>query len=122
MIKYFAIKNFRSFKEEQIFELDLNKTKNTFPYVAQPTIGIAGANASGKSNLLQALTFVLWFMRDSFLRLDENSDIPCPAFINLTGQSRQFHLIFVQTMRIKDKEKLIDFEYELQLTEKKSYY
>ncbi|MDY6993081.1 MAG: AAA family ATPase [Pseudomonadota bacterium] len=123
MIKYFAIKNFRSFKDEQIFELDLHLDKNT-PYVAQPTVGVAGANASGKSNLLQALSFVIWFMQDSFLRLDENNDIPCPTFMTQGKQATQFHLIFAQMMTIKnqkksiDESKLIDFEYELKLTEK----
>ena len=118
MIKYFAIENYRSFKDEQIFELDLNLDKNA-PYVAQPTLGIAGANASGKSNLLQALSFVLWFMQDSFLDLDENEDIPCPAFMTRRGKPSRFHLIFTQTMPTKNEPKLIDFEYELKLTEKK---
>jgi len=124
LIKYFAIKNFRSFKEEQIFELDLHLDKN-IPYVAQPTVGVAGANASGKSNLLQALSFVIWFMQDSFLRLDENNDIPCPTFMTQSEQATQFHLIFAQMMSVKnqkkltDESRLIDFEYELKLTEKK---
>jgi AAA15 family ATPase/GTPase len=115
LIKYFAIENFRSFKNEQIFELDLNLNQDIH-FVAQPTLGVAGANASGKSNLLQALTFVLWFMQDSFLELDENKDIPCPAFITRIGKPSQFHLIFTQVMTIKnektsiDEQKLIDFE------------
>ena len=56
MIKYFTIKNFRSIKNENILEFDAHLENSTYP--AHPVIGFAGANASGKTNVLRSLTFV----------------------------------------------------------------
>ncbi|MEN8216607.1 MAG: ATP-binding protein [Pseudomonadota bacterium] len=78
MIKYFTVKNFRSIKNENILEFDAHLENAA--YLAHPIIGFAGANASGKTTVLQSLTFVLWFMQHSFLRLDKNDEIPCEPF------------------------------------------
>ena len=64
MLKYFSVKNFRSIKEEAIVEFDTGLSKDQ-TFEANPVIGFAGANASGKTNILQAITFLLWFMQDS---------------------------------------------------------
>lgn len=95
MIKYFAVENFRSIKKENIVEFDSGLPKDS-PFVANTTIGIAGANASGKSSLLQALNFTLWFMQDSFLALDEDKNIPIEPFITCQDASTKLHLIFTQ--------------------------
>ncbi|MBI1928026.1 AAA family ATPase, partial [Candidatus Poribacteria bacterium] len=82
MIKYFAVENFRSIKTENVLEFDSNLEKNS-RFVANPVIGFAGANASGKTTILQALSFTLWFMQNSFLQLEENEKIPVEPFCTL---------------------------------------
>ncbi len=116
MIKYFAVKNFRSIKEENIVEFDAGMSKDS-PFVANPTIGIAGANASGKSSFLQALNFTLWFMQDSFFFLDEDKDIPIEPFITCQNEPTKLHLIFSQKIEVDEIYKYVDFEYILCLTQ-----
>jgi AAA15 family ATPase/GTPase len=113
LIKYFTVKNFRSIKNENILEFDAHLENAT--YLAHPIIGFAGANASGKTTVLQSLTFVLWFMQHSFLRLDKNDEIPCEPFYTLSQSPTEFHLIFAK----KADEKIIDYEYKLNLTKEK---
>ena len=117
MIKYFAVENFRSIKEENIVEFDSGLSKDS-SFVANPTIGIAGANASGKSSFLQALNFVIWFMQDSFLSLDEDKEIPIEPFISCQDNPAKLHLVFTQNILVDDKSKDVDFEYILYLTKK----
>ena len=118
MIKYFAVENFRSIKEESIVEFDSGLSKDS-PFVANPTIGIAGANASGKSSLLQALTFTLWFMQDSLLSQDEDELIPTEAFITCQELPSKFHLIFSYKTLVDDRLKDVDIEYILWTTKEK---
>ena len=89
MIKYFAIENFRSIKDEKILEFDLQKDKSS-PFVASPVIGITGPNASGKTCLLQALTFVLWFIKDSFLHIEESAFITYEFFWSMRNSPTKF--------------------------------
>jgi len=111
MIKYFTVENYRSIKTENILEFDANND------VAHPIIGFAGANASGKTTLLQSLTFVLWFMQHSFLKIDESAEIPCEPFYTLPSLPTQFHLIFAPRSSVDGKP--VDYEYQLCLTKEK---
>ena len=81
MLIEFNIKNFKSFKDLHTLSLvastddkllDSNVFKATFPQAARSkdlnllkTAAIYGANASGKSNLIQALSFMNWFVQNS---------------------------------------------------------
>lgn len=116
MIKYFAVENFRSIKEENIVEFDSGLSKDNF-FVANPTIGIAGANASGKSSFVQALNFTIWFMQDSFLSLKQDEKIPVTPFVTCQKKSTKLHLIFSQQILIDNNHKNVDFEYILWVTE-----
>jgi predicted ATPase len=107
LIKYFTVENYGAIKNENILEFDINVEK--FP--AHPVIGFAGANASGKTTILQALNFVLWFMQRSFLQLEEGAFIPCEPFYTLAHTPTQFHLIFTKNA--------VDYEYKLCLTKEK---
>jgi len=80
MIHKFSLKNFYSFKDENevSFIVDKNapKTdsyaKSAFDVRINKTAAVLGANASGKTNLLRALPFLSWFIKDSFsLKLNE---------------------------------------------------
>lgn len=114
MIKYFAVENFKSIKNEAILEFDQHLGKD-YPYPSSSIIGVAGANASGKTCFLQALTFVLWFMQHSFLELPEDGDIPYTSFIGHGDSPTNFCLIFSIKQLIDQKQKWIDYEYNLTL-------
>jgi len=118
LIKYFAIENFRSIRDESIIEFDLNIDKSS-PFVANPTVGFAGANASGKSNVLQALAFTLWFMQFSFFQIEEGEEIPVQSFHGLDESPTKLHIIFSNKIKVDDEIKPVDFEYKLNLTKEK---
>lgn len=79
MLVQFRFKNFKSFKDEVI--LDMRATKGT-EYKSQlvnsgyenilPTAAILGANASGKSNLIQAFDFMSYWVLKSYSFNNEN--------------------------------------------------
>lgn len=115
MIKYFAVENFRSIKEQNIAEFDTRLPKDS-SFGANPTIGIAGANASGKTSFLQALTFTLWFMQKSFLAIDQDEDIPAEPFVTCQDLPTKLHLIFSQNILVDEQLKDVNFEYILWMT------
>jgi uncharacterized protein len=90
MLIEFRVENFRSFKTEQVFTMvassDTTLPENTFETSAFPknklltTAAIYGANASGKTNLIKALSFVEWFVTNSHRR-DINAKIPVEPFL-----------------------------------------
>ncbi|CAN2040003.1 ATPase AAA-type core domain-containing protein [Candidatus Magnetomoraceae bacterium gMMP-15] len=118
MIKYFSVKNFRSIKEECIIEFDTGLSKNS-KLVSNPVIGIAGANASGKTSVLQAITFVLWFLKDSFLNIDDKEKIPVIPFCTTEDMPTNFHIIFSKKTEIKDSYRYVDYEYILNINSEK---
>lgn len=81
MIRSFTVENFKSIKEKQTLDLAVYKKDihvNNVAHTDDPklatlkTVGIYGANASGKSNLLKALTALLYIIRESSkLTLDQ---------------------------------------------------
>jgi uncharacterized protein len=124
LIKYFAIENYRSIKKECVIDFDLNIPKNN-PFPANTVIGFAGANASGKTTVLEGLAFVIRFIQFSFLALEGGEKIPCESFINSEDELTKFHLIISKEIIIdeeKKKEKFVDYEYILHLTKEKVIY
>ncbi|MCP4369332.1 MAG: ATP-binding protein [Deltaproteobacteria bacterium] len=118
MIKYFAVENFYSIKPENILEFDLNANKDT-DFSSNPIIGFAGANASGKTAILQAITFILWFMQDSFLRLEEDDEILFEPFCTLAEKPTKIHIIFTKNFLVDGEYKPVDYEYIIRLTTEK---
>ncbi len=87
MIRKFTVKNFYSFKEENTVSfmvhgkapcsdayMDVQKGERITKVLAS-----FGPNASGKTNLLKALPFIRWFMKNSF-NLKPDADIPFHPF------------------------------------------
>ncbi len=78
MLIEFKFKNFKSFKDEQVFSLVASPDNNLSENVTSPenfgkqrlvnSAVIYGANASGKSNIIQALRYVEQFILRSFIR------------------------------------------------------
>ena len=77
MIYRLEIKNFRSIRDEKIIDLTVSKKVPDEPgrfdaihdgsEVRAPRIvAIFGPNASGKTNILRAITFLKWFVESSF--------------------------------------------------------
>ncbi|MEW5986118.1 MAG: AAA family ATPase [Chloroflexota bacterium] len=121
LIKYFAVENFRSIKEENALEFDRHLPDQP-NFVAHPVIGFAGANASGKTTILQAITFALWFMQDSFFKIEKDAPIPIAPFCTNSDHPTKFHIIFSQEMPSAGEERRVDFEYELSLNEHEVIY
>lgn len=123
MIQYFSVSNFKSLKDPCILELDTNVSDHSG--VAQRTVGITGANASGKTTVLQAITFLFWFMHHSFLQVEEGGDIPVDPHVSLQEKPTEFFVIFSvpkdkfpKDMQEEGFMKYVEFEYELKLTKK----
>ena len=109
MIKYFAVENYKSIKNKAILEFDSNLAED-YPYPASAVIGFAGANASGKTTILQAIRFAFWFMQQSFSDIQEREAIPCHPFVTTSNLPSKFHLIFTQK---NSENKYFDYEYLL---------
>ncbi len=91
MIKYCEINNFFSIGDEQIVDFSLNNRKD---FAANPVIGFAGSNASGKTNVLRAFAFLRFFISESFLGLKPDSNIPSEPFFTQPGKDTSFFVIF----------------------------
>lgn len=73
MINEFGVKNFFGFKEWAVVSFDLDKKvphNISMGLSVSPILGVKGANASGKTNLLKVLGFIKYFVTENVL---ENS-------------------------------------------------
>jgi hypothetical protein len=77
MLRGFRVANHKSIRDEQELLLVPAYDKSR-PVV--PVAGIFGANASGKSNLLDALTFMHSAVRGSFAQWEAGSGVPRTSF------------------------------------------
>ena len=73
MLIQFRFKNFKSFKDDTILDLSATKITEYSDRVIQvgaekilPTAAIYGANASGKSNVIEAFRYMTTYVMDSF--------------------------------------------------------
>lgn len=85
MILNFSFKNFQSFRDTQQFSFEPIPSKKEFGPVR--VAAIYGANASGKSNFLDALDFVSYFICNGYATGDSKSHIPVIPFL-LDPESR----------------------------------
>lgn len=77
MLRSFRVANHRSILEEQELSLLPAYDKDR---PAVPVVALYGANASGKSNVLDALVFMADAVRDSFARWDPDGGVPRRPF------------------------------------------
>ncbi len=99
MLLAFRVSNHRSFRDGQDFSL-LTPGPRTLPNEigggeryelwkkeVEPVAGIYGANASGKSNLIDAISFMRRAVVDSFARWSPSEGVPTQPFL-LDGSAR----------------------------------
>ncbi|GAA4829773.1 ATP-binding protein [Saccharopolyspora rosea] len=96
MLRSFRLGNHRSFLEEQELLLmpAIERGRSVLPVTA-----VYGANASGKSNLLDGLAFMRTAVRDSFRRWDAHERIPRRRF-RLTGGAADTPSVFVAEFQV----------------------
>lgn len=91
MIRHFEFENFCSYREPAAISFAASvsvDTDNSFaPSLRGDRVsllmGVFGANASGKTNLLKGLVFLGFFLRHSYQRLGEKDPIPVDGFFHL---------------------------------------
>lgn len=106
MLIQFNVKNFSSFKDEQIFTTVANSDKShaaehLIPFKNKKYSKLCvmyGANASGKTNFVKAINFVKWFFINSN-NLMETTQIPVEPFrfnVKTYNAPSEFGIIFVK--------------------------
>lgn len=117
MIKNIRFSNFYSFADEALIDFSLGQkpTSSGFDITTQhgrfnKAVAIVGANGSGKTQFLKPLAFLSWFVRDSFLTMDPEEDIPCTPHRLKASQHSKFELEFTLAE--------IDYRYQLEVTGK----
>lgn len=102
MLHALTIENFYSIFDEQVIDLRVadNAPENPHRFAplwegsddrAPKVVAIFGANASGKSTVLRALSFIAWFLRDSF-SIAPNALLPFDRFNSEDGRMRSTRL------------------------------
>jgi hypothetical protein len=100
MLHSYAFANFRSFLErvEVPFTLTDKDAVNGWDRVSQTgqrlttVMAVLGANASGKTSLIQPLAFLAWFVRHSF-SLPPETDVPLAPHFNGRDLPSEFEII-----------------------------
>ena len=123
MIIEFSVKNFYSIKNTQTLSFKISKKdsldgssfkdKNNF---FNKIACIIGNNASGKTNIMKALSFLLWFAHFSYLRQDINQPIAVEPHVLSDDKTSEFTLIFVNNeveykYILKVNSKMVVYEY-----------
>lgn len=124
MLHWFEIENFLSFKEATRIDLNPGKVVDDFSIFEGPSktrlnkfCAISGSNASGKTNLLRALSQVSKFIVDSFKKDDSDETGFNPHFFCKNQQTR-IELQFEIPSSRKDENTEIStiYRYELKAT------
>lgn len=95
MIRHFEFGNFCSYRESVAISFVASASVDTDDSFAPSLLGdkvsllmgVFGANASGKTNLLKGMVFISFFLRHSYQHLGENDEIPVDGFFHLAGQT-----------------------------------
>lgn len=120
MIHNLSFKNFYSFMEETAIDLAVNKnTPDTDAYFTDvfgnkltKLMAFIGPNASGKTNLLKCLSFISWFVQNSFSDSKPNEEIAFKPFLFCSKiEPSNFNIEFETNNKI--------YKYELEMTVEK---
>jgi hypothetical protein len=80
LLRSFRVANHKSFRDEQELVLLPAYTEKKKRNAAVPVVGIFGSNAAGKSNLIDAVSFLASAVRDSYSRWEPYSGVPRTPF------------------------------------------
>jgi len=120
MIHKLSFKNFYSFMGEAEVNLAVNKNApdtdayftDSFGNRLTKLMAFVGPNASGKTNLLKCLSFIRWFIRDSFSDLKPEEEILFKPFLFCSEiKPSNFNIEFEIIGKI--------YKYELEMTTQK---
>ncbi len=115
MLVKFSVKNFKSFNEEVVLSMAGSSLKETYQMPAQaiweisnslslvPIAAIYGANASGKSNLIEAMTMMRFFVQTSLSRENVQDKIPVEPFLLSTKtehEGTEFEISFIASDKL----------------------
>jgi AAA15 family ATPase/GTPase len=121
MLIEFRVGNFRSFDESQTFSLvassDTRHPDNCIPFGKLRLLksaAIYGANASGKSNLINAMRFMQQFVRNSATTMNVGDEIPVVSF-QLNPESRDKASFFEATFAVDE----VRYQYGFTATKKR---
>ncbi|MCW5590236.1 MAG: ATP-binding protein [Legionellales bacterium] len=122
MIHSYSFTNFQSFKEHTEVSLIVNKKVELTQWMYQnkdgtrisKLMGVLGANGSGKTALLKPLSFLGWFISNSFQAITPESDIPIIPHFSATNRPTEFYLLFEFDQKL--------WRYELHCTQKRVIY
>lgn len=107
MLLEFSVKNYLSFKDEVTLSLrgregvTGHEGDSTFDVAGEPILKSAviyGANASGKSNLIKAMRFMKYFVLNSAIGIQSESEVDVDYFKlsdETTGASSRFEITFI---------------------------
>lgn len=110
MLLQFSVKNYRSFKEEVTFSLLASEEESATlgdgvamahcdagnSFRALKSAAIYGANSSGKSNLIKAISFSRRLVLDSLQSFDIDQKIPVrPFLLNVETRDKPSHFSFI---------------------------
>jgi AAA15 family ATPase/GTPase len=95
MIRHFEFGNFCSYREKAEIsftasanvEADHSFTPSLRGDQVSLLMGVFGANASGKTNLLKGLVFLSFFLRHSYQSLGEKDEIPVDGFFQINRET-----------------------------------
>lgn len=108
MLKSFKVSNFHSIGEEQELSLEI-QNKDILDDSAKSVndklnlnlvTALVGHNASGKTNILKALTFLFWFVDDSYTSLKPDKRIPIECHKLREDEPVKFEIEFLDDVRL----------------------
>lgn len=102
MLHRYSFSNAYSFRERVEVDLTLNQREPTTDWWAQTKTGeraakvvaVLGANASGKTSLLNALVFVHWFVAHSFTEKKPGDLLPFAPYATSVNEPSEFEVEF----------------------------
>lgn len=120
MLVEFKVRNFRSIKDEQVLSMVASSDKELPENLVTidkmkvlKTAAVYGANASGKSNLIQAFNFMQFLVKASVNNFQKGDSLPAEPFL-LNTISEKSPSMFEATFYFKD----IRYRYGFEVTEK----
>lgn len=125
MIKWYRFKNFESYLEDCEVDLRVNQkvTHSYFDYELDDktkiakVLGVFGANGAGKSNLIKPLSFLSWFVSNSFKGIERNEKIPYHPHFLAKNENSEIEIDFCfpkDGTEIEEEQFELEFNYLLE--------